>query len=122
VSKCPLVALLIYVLTILCCVVRYDFRMKTVFGSSLPPVVCIRGSYLVYVICVYLCVVVSNTCILLYFCFVFHRFVYKSTGCRRKIYFSYDKNVKNIFKLLISVNDTIEWKLAGILTGLTRKE
>jgi len=78
VKKCknPLVALLIYVLTILCCVVRYDFRMKTVFGSSLPPVVCMRGSYLVYVICVYLCVVVSNTCILLYFCFVFRRFVY----------------------------------------------
>jgi hypothetical protein len=54
VKKCKnsLVALLIYVLTILCCVVRYDFRMRTVFGSSLPPVVCMRGSYLVYVICV----------------------------------------------------------------------
>jgi len=34
-----------------CCDVRYDFYIKTMFGSSLPPVVC-RGVCLIYVICV----------------------------------------------------------------------
>jgi hypothetical protein len=38
----------------LCCDVRYDFRIKTMFSSSFPPVVCI------YVICVCLGIVVSK--------------------------------------------------------------
>jgi len=46
-----------------CCDVRYDFRINTMFGSSLPPVVCIS------VICVCLRIVVSNTyCVVFLFC------------------------------------------------------
>jgi hypothetical protein len=53
---------------------RYDFRIKTIFGSSLSPVVC-RWAPVVYkgeedscfivVVCVCLRIVASNT----YFCF-----------------------------------------------------
>jgi len=42
------------------CVVRNDFRIKTMFGSSLPPVVGRRARVL-YVICVCLRIMVSNT-------------------------------------------------------------
>jgi len=46
---------------VLWCDVRYDFRINTIFGSSLPQFVC-RGCFcLVYVICVCLRIVVSNT-------------------------------------------------------------
>jgi hypothetical protein len=38
----------------------YDFRIKTMFGSSWPPVV--SSGYLIYVICVCLRGLVSNTC------------------------------------------------------------
>jgi hypothetical protein len=49
----------------MCCDVRYNFRIKKMFGSSLPLVAC-----LIYVICVCLRIVVSNTyCVV--FCFVF---------------------------------------------------
>ena len=41
----------VFTLLVPCCDVRYDFRMKTIFGSSLPPVV--------YVICVCLHIMVS---------------------------------------------------------------
>jgi len=46
-----------YVLTFLvhCCDVRYDFRIKTMFGSSLPPVVCRRADVL-FMLFVFLCV------------------------------------------------------------------
>ena len=54
------------------CDVRYEFCIKTTFGSSLPPVVCRQGSCHVYVICVCLPIVVSNTyCVLYLFCFGF---------------------------------------------------
>ena len=43
-----------------CCDVQYDFRIKTMFSSSLPPVVC-RRTHVLYVICVCLRLVVSNT-------------------------------------------------------------
>jgi hypothetical protein len=47
-----------------CCDVRYDFRIKTMFGSSLIPAV----SCLIYVIGVCLRIVVSNThCVLFVF-------------------------------------------------------
>ena len=36
----------------------YDFRIKTMLGSSLPPVICMR----VDVSCICLCIVVFNTC------------------------------------------------------------
>ena len=43
-----------------CCNVRYDFRIKTIFGSSLPPVVSRKAHvYLRYLCC--LRIVVSNT-------------------------------------------------------------
>jgi hypothetical protein len=41
--------------------VRYDFSIYTMLGSSLPPVVCRGGSRHIYVICVCLRIVVSNT-------------------------------------------------------------
>jgi hypothetical protein len=44
--------------------VRYDFRIKTMFSSSFPPVVCRRT------MCVYLCTKVSNTyCVVYLICF-----------------------------------------------------
>ena len=46
-----------------------DFRIKTKFGSFWPPVVC--GTAHVWVICVCLCVVVSNTCCCVVFLFYF---------------------------------------------------
>ena len=38
-----------------CCDVRYDFRIKTMFGPSLPPVVCRRVHVLFTKTCTYLC-------------------------------------------------------------------
>jgi len=49
--------------------VRYDFRIKPMFGSSLPPVVACRGFiYIVITLCICVClrIVVSNT-----YCVVF---------------------------------------------------
>ena len=40
-----------------CCDVHLDFRVKTMFGSSLPPNF---FSYFVYVICIHLRILVSN--------------------------------------------------------------
>ena len=57
-----------------CCDVRYDFRIKTKFGSSLPPVVC-RRACLIYVICVCLRIVLSNTYCVACFCSVGFRLV-----------------------------------------------
>ena len=37
------------------CDVRYDFRIKTMFGPSLPPVVCRRVHVLFTKTCTYLC-------------------------------------------------------------------
>jgi len=52
-----------------CYDVRYDFRIKTMFGSSLPQVVCKKGASLINVICVCLHNVVSNAyCVLFLFC------------------------------------------------------
>ena len=49
--------------------VRYDFRIKTMLGLSLPPLVCRR---LIYFICVCLRIVVSNTyCVVFLVLFVF---------------------------------------------------
>jgi len=75
-----------------CCDVRYDFRIKTMYGSSSPPVVCWRahvlftlfvsvclvftsgclleGSCLIYVICVCMRIVLSDTyCVVLFVLF-----------------------------------------------------
>ena len=65
----------------MCCGLRYNFHIKAMFGSSLPPVVCRRvhvftssclweGSCLIYVIFVCLRIVVSNTyCVVFMLCF-----------------------------------------------------
>ena len=47
---CPIMCL--YVLSSVLCDVNYDFRINFIFGSSLPPVVCMRAYVLIYVICV----------------------------------------------------------------------
>jgi hypothetical protein len=65
-----------------CCDVRYDFRIKIMFGSSLLPVVC-RKVYLRY-----LCLIAHNdgpTQIVLCFCFclVFPRLVVSFSGLSR---------------------------------------
>jgi hypothetical protein len=45
-----------------CCDVRDDFLIKTMFGSSLPLVVCKgEGASLIYIMCVCLRILVSNT-------------------------------------------------------------
>ena len=52
----------------------YDFRIKTIFGSTLSPVVCRRA---INVICVCLRIVMFNThCVVFLFCFVCLRLVY----------------------------------------------
>ena len=53
-----------------CCDVRYDFRMKTTFGSSLPPVVCMRD-HVLFTLFVFVCVSWFPAHIVLCFCFVF---------------------------------------------------
>jgi hypothetical protein len=40
------VILCVFTFRVLCCDVRYDFRIKTMFGSSLPPIVCMRNHVL----------------------------------------------------------------------------
>ena len=64
---CPILCL--WLSSVLWCDVQYyDFRIKTMFNSSLPPVVCRRC--LIYVICICLHIVVSNTyCVVILFCF-----------------------------------------------------
>jgi hypothetical protein len=55
-----------------CCDVCYDFRLKTMFGSSLPPVVCMWAHVLVTLFVFVCClrIVVSNTyCVVFLFCF-----------------------------------------------------
>ena len=37
---------------VLCCDVRYSFRIKTMFGSSLPPVVC-RCAHVLFTLCLF---------------------------------------------------------------------
>jgi hypothetical protein len=44
-----------------CCDIRYDFDITTVFGSSLPTVVCRMAHVLFTFFCGCLCIVVSNT-------------------------------------------------------------
>ena len=59
---------------VLCCDVRYDFRIKTMFGLSLPPVVHMRA----HVLCtlfVFVCASWYPTHIVLCFC------VYLSSSC-----------------------------------------
>ncbi len=64
------VLLCVFTFWVPCCNVIYDFRIITIFGSSLPPVVCRRAhECLIYVMCVCLRIVVSNIyCVVFLFC------------------------------------------------------
>ena len=55
------VLLCVFTFCIPCCDVSYDFCIKTIIGSSLPPVGCRRAHCLTYVTCGWLRIVVSNT-------------------------------------------------------------
>ena len=59
----------------MCCDVRYDFHIKTMFGSSLPPVVC-RRAHVLSTLFVFVCVYWGPTHIVSCFCFVFLCLVY----------------------------------------------
>jgi hypothetical protein len=64
-------------LLVTCYDVRYEFRIKTMFGSSLPPVVSKKGGLMSYLRCLFLlahrCVQHILCCM---FCFVCLRLVY----------------------------------------------
>ena len=63
------VLLCVFTFCVLCIDIPCDVCIKTMFISSLPPVVCRRTRVLFYVICVCLHIVVSNTyCVVLLFC------------------------------------------------------
>jgi hypothetical protein len=65
------VALLcVFTLRVPCCDVRYDFRIQTMFGSSLPPVVC-RRAYVLVKLLVFGYIEWCPTHFVLFFCFVF---------------------------------------------------
>ena len=53
-----------------CCDVRYDFYIKTMFGSSLSPVVC-RRVHILFTVFVRLCLLLLLLFILFLFFFVF---------------------------------------------------
>ena len=50
------VILCVFTFWIPCCDVRYDFRIETMFGSSLPPVVCRREHVIKFTLFVFVCV------------------------------------------------------------------
>ena len=52
-----------------CCDVRYNFRIKTMFGSSLSPVVC-RSAHVLFTLFVFVCAYWCPTHIVLCFYFV----------------------------------------------------
>jgi hypothetical protein len=63
-----------FTLFVQCCDVRYDFRLNTIFSSSLPPFVC-RRYHILFTLFVFLRIVTSAThivvCFVFCFCFVF---------------------------------------------------
>jgi len=69
------VILCVFTLWVPCCDVRSDFRIKTMFGSFLPPVVC-RMAHVLFTLFVFVCLKWCPTHIVLCFCFVFLRLVY----------------------------------------------
>ena len=75
-GTCSLVILNYWVL---CCDVRYDCRIKTMFSSSLPPVMS-RRTHVLFTLIVVACAKWCPTHIVLFgFCFVFQRLVYRMT-------------------------------------------
>ena len=62
------VLLCVFTFIVPCCAVRYDFHIKTMFGSSFPPVVSRRARVYLRYMCL-LCIVVSNTyCVVFFLC------------------------------------------------------
>ena len=64
-----------YVSLLPCCDVRYDFRIQTMFGSSLP-LVFSRRDHVLFTQFVFVCIYWCPTHIVLCFCFVYLRLVY----------------------------------------------
>ena len=60
----------VFTLWVPCCDVRYDFHIKTIFCSSLPPVIC-RNAHVLFTLFVFLCVKWCPTHIVLCLCFIF---------------------------------------------------
>ena len=70
VSVSCVVLLCVFVFRVPCCDVRYDFRIKMMFRSYFTSSCLYEAAYLIYVICVCLRVVVSNTyCVVFLSCF-----------------------------------------------------
>ena len=62
----PEITILILTFLFPCSGVRNDFRIKTMFRSYLPPFVC-RRTRVLLCFCLYLSLVVSNTCCVVFF-------------------------------------------------------
>jgi len=63
------VLLCVFTFWVLCCDVRYDFRIITMFSSFLHPVVC-RRTHVLFTLFLFACIVMSNTyCVVFLFCF-----------------------------------------------------
>ena len=83
-----LLTFLVFCVVLLCvftfwvpgCDIRYNFLLKTMFGSSLPPFVC-RSAHVLFTLFVFVCVLWRPTHIVLWFCFVFLGFVYPTLDC-----------------------------------------
>ena len=70
------VLLCVFAFWVPCCDARCDFCMETMFGSSLPPVVC-RKAHVLFMLLVFVCTQWCLTHIVLCLCFVVHRLVYQ---------------------------------------------
>jgi hypothetical protein len=60
------VLLCVYTFWVTCCDARYHFSLKTMFSSSLPPVVC-RREHVLFALFVFVCVWLCPTHIVLFF-------------------------------------------------------
>ena len=94
--------------------IRYDFRIKTMFGSSLPPVVCMRAHLFFYVICVCLRIAVSNIlcCVFSWYCVPYICMLPVSLDCPFRILkdlYSTTKQILGILKRVYMIIDL--WKL-----------
>ena len=67
--------LCVFTFWVQCCGVRYDFRIKTMLGSSLHPCVCRRAGVF-FTLFVFVCAKWCPTHILMCFCLVYLRLVY----------------------------------------------
>ena len=77
------VLLCVFTFLVLCCDVRYeyDFRIETMFGSSVPPVVC-RKVHVLFTFFMFVLVQWCPTHIVLCFCCVYLRLVYRTLCCQ----------------------------------------